>query len=65
MVKRWIQITLCTLWATGCVFPNDLDYPRVVGNIVSLELDGAKEVRIDAVSRQVSIVLEEWADITT
>ena len=63
MVKRRILIALCAVLAAGCVFPNDLDYPRVVGNIVSLELDGAKEVRIDAASRQVSIVLEEWADI--
>lgn len=63
MVKRRILIALCAVLAAGCVFPNDLDYPRVVGNIVSLELEGAKEVRIDAASRQVSIVLEEWADI--
>ena len=59
MVKRRILIALCAVLAAGCVFPNDLDYPRVVGNIVSLELEGAKEVRIDAASRQVSIVLRD------
>lgn len=64
MVRPWISIFLCSLLAISCAFPNDLDYPHVVGNIVALELEDAKEVHIDATSREVSIVLEEWADIS-
>lgn len=63
MVRRWISILLGGVVAAGCTFYNDLDYPLVVGNIVALELEDAKEVRIDAASREVSVVLEEWADI--
>jgi len=64
MVRPWISIFLCSLLAISCAFPNDLDYPHVVGNIVALELEDAKEVHIDATSREVSIVLEEWTDIS-
>jgi len=63
MVRPWIFIALCSVLAVSCVFPNDLDYPLVVGRIVSLELEDAREVHIDANSREVSVVLEEWADI--
>ena len=31
MVRRWIQLALSGMAAVSCVFPNDLDYPRVVG----------------------------------
>ena len=48
--------------AVSCVFPNDLDYPRVVGKIVAFEVEDAKEVSINSTTREVSIVLEEWAD---
>lgn len=64
MVKRGLHIALCAVLLSGCVFPNDLDYPLVVGSIVQLELEDAKEVRIDQAARQVSVVLEEWADMS-
>ncbi|MBQ9463172.1 MAG: PCMD domain-containing protein [Bacteroidales bacterium] len=64
MVKRWIHIALFGLLAVGCAFPNDLDYPCVVGSIVSLDLEGAKEIHIDSEAREVSVVLEEWADMS-
>lgn len=64
MVKRWIQIGLAGLLAVGCVFPNDLDYPRVVGNILTFDVEDAKEVNINPTTREVSIVLQEWADMS-
>ncbi len=48
--------------AVSCAFPNDLDYPTVVGKIVAFEVEDAKEVAINASAREVTIVLEEWAD---
>lgn len=48
--------------AVSCAFPNDLDYPTVVGKIVAFEVEDAKEVTINASAREVTIVLEEWAD---
>lgn len=64
MVKRWMQIVLCGLLTLGCAFPNDLDYPLVVGSIVALDLEGARRLRIDPAAREVSVVLEEWADMS-
>ncbi|MBO5595684.1 MAG: PCMD domain-containing protein [Bacteroidales bacterium] len=64
MVKRWMHIALCGMLAVSCFFPNDLDYPQLVGAIVAFEVEDAKEVRIDAAAREVSIVLEEWADMS-
>ena len=61
-MKNWLSLALCGMLAVSCAFPNDLDYPRVVGNIVALELEDAREVRIDPGAREVSVVLEEWAD---
>jgi len=48
--------------AVSCAFPNDLDYPTVVGKIVAFEVEDAKEVTINASACEVTIVLEEWAD---
>lgn len=64
MVRRWIYLALCGLVAAGCVFPNDLDYPRVVGNIEVFDVEDAKEVSIDPGTRRVDIVLQEWADLS-
>ena len=63
MVKRWINIALCGLLAVSCAFPNDLDYPTVVGNIEVFEVEDAKEVSIDPGKREVAVVLQEWADL--
>ena len=59
MVKRWIQIALVGLLAVSCAFPNDLDYPLVVGQILTFETQDAKEVSIDPATREVARVLEE------
>lgn len=62
MVKRWLQIALCGVLAVSCVFPNDLDYPKVPGVIVAFDVEDAKELTIDPSAREIAIVLEEWAD---
>lgn len=64
MVKRWIQIALVGLPAVSCAFPNDLDYPLVVGQILTFDTQDAKEVSIDPATREVALVLEEWADMS-
>ena len=64
MVRRWIYLALCGLVAAGCAFPNDLDYPKVVGAILAFDVEDAKEVSIDPGTRRVDIVLQEWADLS-
>lgn len=46
----------------GCI-KNDLDYPRVLGNIVEFTVEGQKNVKINSANRTVLFDLEETADI--
>lgn len=62
MVKHWIYMALCGALAVSCVFPNDLDYPKVVGQILVFDTRDAKEIAIDPGKREVSLILQEWAD---
>ena len=62
-MKNVPVIALVGILACSCALQNDLDYPRIVSAIESFEVDGAKQVRIDAASRTVVIALEEKTDI--
>lgn len=55
-------MALCGALAVSCVFPNDLDYPKVVGQILAFDTQDAKEIAIDPGKREVSLILQEWAD---
>ena len=48
----------------SCAFKNDLDYPVVPASVLSVEVEHAKSVRIDAASRTVFIELDERADLS-
>lgn len=63
MVRHWFPVIFACVLAVGCTFPNDLDYPRVLGAIVSFDVEGAKSVSIDPGAREVAVVLEESADL--
>ncbi|MBQ4183373.1 MAG: PCMD domain-containing protein [Bacteroidales bacterium] len=61
MMKRcsYLLLGLLALW--GCI-RNDLDYPTIIGNILSFEVEGARRVIIDTDAREVVVELEESAD---
>lgn len=58
---------LCLILAAGavfsCAFKNDLDYPVVPAAVLSVEVEHAKSVRIDAASKTVFIELDEQANL--
>ena len=58
---------LCLILAAGalfsCAFKNDLDYPVVPASVLSVEVEHAKSVKIDASSRTVFIELDERANL--
>ena len=61
MMRRcsYLLLGLLALW--GCI-RNDLDYPTIIGNILSFEVEGARKVIIDTDAREVVVELEESAD---
>jgi len=61
-MKRALSIALAALAAFSCTFPNDLDYPLVLGAFEEFSVEGQKSVRIDASARTVTVDLEETAD---
>ena len=52
MMRRcsYLLLGLLALW--GCI-RNDLDYPTIIGNILSFEVEGARKVIIDTDAREV------------
>ena len=63
-MKKIFLLAAVLLSAVSCFFPNDLDYPLIKGEFLSLEVEGARSVRIDPAARKVVIDLEERADIS-
>lgn len=62
-MKKLLTLILAAGTIVSCAFKNDLDYPVVPGAILSVEVEHAKSVRIDAASRTVFIELDELANI--
>lgn len=48
---------------TSCLFENDIAYPRLPADIISIELEGQKSVNIDKENRHIDVVMSEEADI--
>lgn len=63
MAQRVIIFIICTAGLLSCVFKNDMDYPLIPGNIIVFSVEGQKNVIIDNKSRNVSVELEETAEI--
>lgn len=53
------MLLLCSV--SGCIL-NDLPYPSISGEVLSIELNGQKEVTIDTRNRVVTIVLSDTVD---
>lgn len=62
-MKR-VLIYICTavFALTGCIV-NDIPYPVVVANIISMEVEGATNVDIDYTCRTITIHMPETADL--
>ncbi len=64
MKKILKYLLLCLpLMLVSCI-ENDLSYPNVSGDFLSLELDGQKAVTIDKETRTIEIVMGESADMS-
>ena len=63
-MKRIAVILLELFAAFSCRIVNDLDYPVIPGEILSISVEGQKSVYIDKAKRTVHISLEETADLS-
>jgi len=66
MMKRLFTyiFLIITVLALGSCIENDLSYPRVNADIISIEVEGQKEVSIDAEKNTVEIVVGESVDLS-
>ena len=62
MKRVLIYICIAVLAVSGCI-SNDLPYPVLVPNIVSMDVEDAKNVEIDYNSRTVTVHMPETADL--
>lgn len=63
-MKRFAVIFLALLAAFSCRIVNDLDYPVIPGEILSISVEGQKSVVIDKAKRTVHISLDETSDLS-
>lgn len=62
-MKKLLTLILAAGTIVSCALTNDLDYPVVPAAILSVEVEHAKSVRIDASSKTVFIELDEYAHL--
>lgn len=63
-IVRILIFTLVAFALSSCLFENDIAYPRLPADIVSIELEGQKSVKIDSESRHIDVVLSEEVDMS-
>ena len=61
MKRRLIYLISALFAFTGCI-TNDLPYPVVVPNVVSVEVEGAGNVEIDNAKRVITVHLQEYVN---
>ena len=61
MKKRLIYLISALFAFTGCI-TNDLPYPVIVPNVVSVEVEGAGDVEIDNAERVTTVHLQEYVN---
>ncbi len=62
-IVKYVFACLCFFGAVSCI-ENDLSYPYVPGEILSVEFEGQKSLTIDKETRTVSVVMGETADLS-
>lgn len=61
-MKKFLHTFVLGCALCGCI-TNDLPYPKLVAEVVSMEVENASSISISASTKSVSIQLEEIADI--
>lgn len=61
MKKLLAYIYLTLFFLSGCI-TNDLPYPVLVPEVISIEVDGAKNFEIDSENRRITVFLEEYVN---
>ena len=61
MNKRLIYLISALFAITGCI-TNDLPYPVVVPNVVSIDVEGAGNVEIDNAGKMITVHLQEYVN---
>lgn len=57
-----IVVLALLLFVSGCIH-NDLPYPVISGDVLSIELNGQRELTIDSRNRIITVVLNDTVDI--
>lgn len=66
MKKSLIYVlSVLMLSVTSCLFENDMDYPDIPADIVTFEVEGQVSVSIDNEKRNVEVVMNETADLSS
>ncbi len=63
MISKYLMSILLSFVLVSCI-ENDISYPRVEAEIISLELEGQKSVTIDKEARRIDVVMGELADMS-
>ncbi len=72
MMKKLIYLLFCLLAVTACKIENDIPYPTVVGNILSIEVEGQRgadgssstQAVIDKSNRTVQLYVDDSVDLS-
>lgn len=62
MKTRLIYLLLSLMALAGCI-TNDIPYPVVVPNVISVSVDGAEKVEINNATRVITVYLHEYVDL--
>ncbi len=62
MKKKLTYLILSLIALTGCI-SNDIPYPVLVPNVVSVTVDGAENIEIDNEKRVITVYVEEYVDL--
>ncbi len=60
-MKKLIYIIFTLFTLTGCI-TNDIPYPVIAPNVLSVDIDGAEKVDIDNANRVITVYLQEYVD---
>lgn len=61
-MKKLILLMLSLAAFTSCI-DNDIPFPVVKGDVLTIKFDGQKEVKVDATKRTITLVLNDTVDL--
>jgi len=60
-MKKILIIYAALFFLSGCI-TNDLPYPVLVPEVISIEVDGAESYEVDSENRMITVYLAEYVD---